>query len=222
MPRAQAFFHFEVGDVWVHWWTCFIFKSSLSKESELVWKLLYLWNLSMLFMNSGSVVLSWHALGDLLLEPRAGVIDDHWPWLHPWKWEELLLGSEERRLQPSCSAGRAMETFTVFPEAEQRKFINKTLGSLQSFSKLGWLLQEISLLCFTVRPRMKEVLYVSDEATLWYSRGDCEGEKDPMFLLGFWLHLKHIAGKGNREIQILGRVGLTELTLGSGSLGSVS
>lgn len=30
----------------------------------------------MLFMNSGSVVLSWHALGDLLLEPRAGVIDD--------------------------------------------------------------------------------------------------------------------------------------------------
>lgn len=33
----------------------------------------------MLFMNSGSVVLSWHALGDLLLEPRAGVIDDHWP-----------------------------------------------------------------------------------------------------------------------------------------------
>lgn len=43
-----------------------------------------------------------------------------------------------------------------------------------------------------------------------------------MFLLGFWLHLKHIAGKGNREIQILGRVGLTELTLGSGSLGSVS
>lgn len=59
-----------------------------------------------------------------------------------------------------------METFTVFPEAEQRKFINKTLGSLQSFSKLGWLLQEISLLCFTVRPRMKEVLYVSDEATL--------------------------------------------------------
>lgn len=39
----------------------------------------------------------------------------------------------------------------------------------------------------------------------------CEGEKNPIFLQGFWLHLKCIAGKGNREIQILDRVGLIEL-----------
>lgn len=50
----------------------------------------------------------------------------------------------------------------------------------------------------------------------------CEGEKDPISLQGFWLHLKCIAGRGNGEIQILDRVGHIKLSLGSDSPGNVS
>lgn len=50
------------------------FRNSLSK---LVWKLLYLCNFSIPFMNSGSVALSWDASSNAQLEPGAGVIDDH-------------------------------------------------------------------------------------------------------------------------------------------------
>lgn len=65
----------------------FFFKNSLSKEGELFWELLCLWNLSIQFMNSGTVALSWGASGDMLLGPGAGVIDDRWPQWCSLKWE---------------------------------------------------------------------------------------------------------------------------------------
>lgn len=65
LPQCREFFFLKKLD---------FFRNSLS---QLVWKLLYLCNLSILFMNSGSVALSWDASSNTRLEPGARVIDDH-------------------------------------------------------------------------------------------------------------------------------------------------
>lgn len=147
---------------WIHQGT-WTFKNSLSKEWELVWKLLYLWNLSIQFMNSGSVALSWDASGCWGPEEEWWVTVNldgaHWSG-NNWCWSLRKRDFRQITLQ-----GKQWEHAVFFQKQNKESFINKTQGNLLSFRKLGWLLQERSLLCLTVQPRRKEMPHRSDRAT---------------------------------------------------------